>query len=236
MRTAKVNLAVVLCGIFGLAACDRAKADLETCRIAMAAKDWAAAETACRRAVDADGKSESGSIAAQWLDVIHRERNPPRQPPLDHSVEPTPAPDPLPTFLTWIAEHKGSLAKLPDPDCETAGATRGLCTVEDGVTEARYFKDAPDAVRFSTHVPGPVTCSALGAVTVMRWGERPGFLGAPGERCEFKSGPLAGLGGIIENNISRARVVNSGVHLFSPSFLARDRDFAASVKQDEAKR
>lgn len=234
---ARVSSVLVVAFALGFAGCaDKTKADLEACKIAMAAKEWTAARTACWRVVDADRNSEPSATAMQWLEVINRELNAPTPPgPVDRTGS-TPTPAPLPTFLAWVAAHRTGVAKLPDPDCETAGATRGLCTIEDGVTEARYFREAPDAVRFSTHVPGPVTCSALGAVTVMRWGERPGFLGAPGERCEFKSGPLAGLGGIIENNVSRAGVVNNGVHLFSASYLSRDRGFADAIKQDEAKR
>jgi hypothetical protein len=81
----------------------------------------------------------------------------------------------------------------------------------------RYWEAEPDAVRFSTRPASPATCAELGEHTVVRTWDVPAPNGQMVKRthCQFTTGPLAGMQGIVSAAIA-------DVHVFSPKFAQRD--------------
>ncbi len=81
----------------------------------------------------------------------------------------------------------------------------------------RYWEAEPDAVRFSTRPASPASCAELGEHTVVRSWDVPAPNGQMVKRthCQFTTGPLAGMQGIVSAAIA-------DVHVFSPKFAQRD--------------
>ena len=81
----------------------------------------------------------------------------------------------------------------------------------------RYWEAEPDAVRFSTRPASPASCADLGEHRVVRTWDVPAPGGQMVKRthCEFSSGPLAGMQGIVSAAIA-------DLHVFSPKYAQRE--------------
>jgi hypothetical protein len=140
------------------------------------------------------------------------------------------------TFLAWLKDNRAAPQKIDEqPFCQ-----RGLCSADfspDGDLKftAYYFVSTPKVARFQTHVFGDVSCSTLGAARLRAWGERPGLVGAAGESCEWREGPLKGLRALIEKNRSPDGKMEPGINVYSDEYLKRDADFAQAVRTDEGR-
>jgi hypothetical protein len=91
--------------------------------------------------------------------------------------------------------------------------------------EARYWEKESTAARFSTVMPGPITCEALGPHRVIRTWTIPG---TPVKRthCELTGGALAGMQALV------AEAVNGPVDVFTPRFAELDPAFLARLNNE----
>jgi hypothetical protein len=145
--------------------------------------------------------------------------------------------------LRWFLDSIAAVRIVPQkagpkPECEDDG----ICHLDvfddagDADLGVRYARAQPSAQRFSTHFPFEVWCPMLGAKAGVVWYERPGTIyAAGGSTCDFPDGsPLAGLRVLIENNHRPNGTFNTGVYVFSPAYLDRDRSFAEGLAKDLA--
>lgn len=120
--------------------------------------------------------------------------------------------------------------------CEPNGRCEVATTVaDDWAVGAYYFKGKPKASRFSISLNVEVDCATFNAVVTKSWSRTSAIDGAAGSGCIFTAGPLEGFGVIIEMNEGVDRVPRPGIHIFSPSYLKLDTDFAHAVSVDESR-
>jgi hypothetical protein len=91
--------------------------------------------------------------------------------------------------------------------------------------DARYWEKESTAARFSTVMPGPVTCDALGSNRVIRTWTIPGTP-VKRTRCELTGGALAGMQALV------AEAVNGPVEVFTPRFAELDPAFSARLNNE----
>jgi hypothetical protein len=176
---------------------------------------------------------------AFWVFVEDIEAVPPPKP------EPAPQPEALAqvkAFFDWIAKSPDGTVSvtIPPEGCEKSGPSRGLCEnhAESSVGGSSYttyfFKDLPQAIRFSTHVGAKLSCDQLGARTLQKWEQRPGALNvAAGSICAFSDKP-GGYQLLIENNRTPDGAFATGLHVYSPDYVRRDKSFAEALERDRA--
>ena len=90
---------------------------------------------------------------------------------------------------------------------------------------ARYWEKESTAARFSTVMPGPITCDALGPNRVIRSWTIPG---TPVKRthCELSGGTLAGTQALV------AEAVNGPLDVFTPRYVELDPAFAGRLNNE----
>jgi hypothetical protein len=89
----------------------------------------------------------------------------------------------------------------------------------------RYWEKESTAARFSTVMPGPVTCDALGANRVIRTWTIPGT-SVKRMHCELTGGTLAGMQALV------AEAVNGPVEVFTPRYVELDPAFSARLNNE----
>jgi hypothetical protein len=100
-------------------------------------------------------------------------------------------------------------------------AKERFCTASRAANQyqmmVRYWEAEPDAVRFSTRPASPASCEDLGPHTVVRTWDVPAPNGQMVKRthCQFTTGPLAGMQGVVSAAIA-------DLHVFNPKFAQRD--------------
>jgi hypothetical protein len=94
----------------------------------------------------------------------------------------------------------------------------GTRTAGDHTLTARYWDADKTLMRFATKFPAPVSCQDFGA-TVVKTFDVPATNGGSVKRsrCEFSSGPLAGMGLVV------SEAANAEAYIFVPGYLEKDR-------------
>ncbi len=138
--------------------------------------------------------------------------------------------DLLKVFLSWVAANRTaperasatpSCDPLPADDAKAAAAKQRLCTATRAAGEhqlvARYFEAETTAARFNVKLPDVTTCEEIGATQVKTWSvAATGGRTAARFRCEFTSGPLAGLHAVL------SQAVNADFYVFNPTYLDKE--------------
>ncbi|MFO7177580.1 MAG: hypothetical protein DIU78_002670 [Pseudomonadota bacterium] len=145
----------------------------------------------------------------------------------------------LKVFLSWARDHRNaadraSSAPVCDPpnpaDRKKEESKDRFCTAtrEAGTAtlQARYWAAEPAAVRFTVRLPEPTSCEELGAGAAVKTWQVPATLGRTAERfrCEFTSGPLAGMYAV------GSRAVNAELYVFSPAYLEKEPALKATLE------
>ncbi len=137
----------------------------------------------------------------------------------------------LQAFLSWTRDYRAAADRVStapvcdppkpgDPKKEESKERFCAATRNAGAVplEVRYWAAEPAAARFTVRLPEPTSCEELGAGRVVKTWQVPATLGRTAERfrCEFVSGPLAGLHAV------GSRAINSELYVFSPAYLEKE--------------
>ena len=140
----------------------------------------------------------------------------------------------LGAFTGWVAGARATPETASaSPSCEggeaeqkskerwcVARRTAGTYTLV-----ARYWEKESTAARFSTVMPGPITCDALGPNRVIRAWTIPG---TPVKRthCALTGGTLSGMQALV------AEAVNGPLDVFTPRYVELDPSFAGRLNNE----
>jgi hypothetical protein len=137
----------------------------------------------------------------------------------------------LKVFLGFVAGHRASADRASEaPSCDPPApddpkrdeskdrfcvATRAAGTHPLLV---RYWAAEPAVARFSVNLPDATSCEEIGASNVVKtWAVAAvGGKTTPRTRCEFTSGPLAGMHAVL------SQAVNADLYVFNPAYLDRE--------------
>ena len=135
----------------------------------------------------------------------------------------------LKVFLQWVADNraapdKASASPACDPPADAAKekAKERLCMGSRFAGQyqlsTRYWEAEPAIARFSVKLPDVTTCEEIGASTVLKTWQVATTNGATTTRyrCEFPSGPLAGMNAVL------SQAVNADLYVFNPSYLEKE--------------
>jgi hypothetical protein len=137
----------------------------------------------------------------------------------------------LKVFLGFVAGHRAtperaSAAPSCDPplpnDPKKEESKDRFCTATRAAGShplmVRYWAAEPAIARFSVKLPDSTTCEEIGAPKVLRMWSVPASGGrtAARSRCEFASGPLAGMHAVV------SQAVNADLYVFNPAYLERE--------------
>ena len=139
--------------------------------------------------------------------------------------------DLLKVFLGFVASNRNtpdraSAAPSCDPpapnDPKKDESKERFCTATRAAGThallARYWAAEPAVERFIVKLPDATTCEEIGAPKVLKtWSvAASGGKTAARSRCEFTSGPLAGMHAVV------SQAVNADVWVFNPAYLDRE--------------
>jgi hypothetical protein len=135
----------------------------------------------------------------------------------------------LKVFLQWVADNraapdKASASPACDPPADAAKekAKERLCMGSRFAGQyqlsTRYWEAEPAIARFSVKLPDVTTCEEIGASSVLKTWQVATTNGATTTRyrCEFPSGPLAGMNAVL------SQAVNADLYVFNPSYLEKE--------------
>jgi hypothetical protein len=137
----------------------------------------------------------------------------------------------LKTFLTWVAENRSAPDRASaTPTCDPPSANdplkekskKRLCnaTRTAGAFQlfAHYWDEEPKLALFNVKVPDVTSCEEIGAgKPVKTWPvAATGGRTTPRYRCEFTSGPLAGLSAVL------SQAINADLYVFEPGYIEKD--------------
>lgn len=137
----------------------------------------------------------------------------------------------LKVFLGFVAGHRNSADRASSaPSCDPPAANdrkkeeskERFCVATRAAGAhplvVRYWAAEPAVARFSVKLPGTTSCEELGATNVLKtWSVAAvGGKTTPRSRCEFATGPLAGMHAVL------SQAVNADVYVFSPTYLDRE--------------
>jgi hypothetical protein len=137
----------------------------------------------------------------------------------------------LKVFLSWVRDNRADPARAsvqPTCDAPAAGDPKGdkseerLCTASRMAGTApltvRYYQAQPAAARFSVKLAEPTTCEEIGAPKVVKTWQVAAMGGQTAQRfrCEFSTGPLAGLHAV------GSQALNAELYVFDPVYLERE--------------
>lgn len=139
--------------------------------------------------------------------------------------------DLLKVFLGFVAGHRNNPDRASaTPSCDPPApndpkkdqSQERFCTAtRTAGTHAilvRYWAADPPIARFSVKLPDATTCEEIGAPNVVKtWPvAATGGKTTPRFRCEFTSGPLAGMHAVL------SQAVNADFYVFNPAYLERE--------------
>jgi hypothetical protein len=143
----------------------------------------------------------------------------------------------LKVFLQWVADNRTAPERAsstpscdPAPDEATEKAKARLCSASrvagQSQLAARYWEAEPAIARFSVKLPDVTTCEEIGAGKVLKTWQVATTGGATTSRfrCEFPSGPLAGLNAVL------SQAVNADLYIFNPSYLEKEPAFRSILE------
>lgn len=139
--------------------------------------------------------------------------------------------DLLKVFLSWVRDNRADPSKASaQPTCDPPApndpkgdkSEERFCsaTRTAGTTplHARYYQAQPAAARFNVKLPEATTCEELGAPKVVKTWPVAATGGRTTQRfrCEFTSGPLAGMHAV------GSEAVNADLWVFDPVYLEKE--------------
>ena len=139
--------------------------------------------------------------------------------------------DLLKVFLGLVAGTRAAperASAAPSCDPPAAGDPKGEQSQERFCTGTRsagthpllvrYWAAEPAIARYTAKLPDATTCAELGAANVLKTWSVAATDGRSTERarCEFTSGPLAGLHAVV------SQAVNADLYVFNPAYLDRE--------------
>jgi hypothetical protein len=137
----------------------------------------------------------------------------------------------LKVFLGWVADNRlapdhASSSPSCDPpaanDPQKESSKQRLCTATRAAGQnqrlARYWAAEPAIARFNVKLPDVATCQEIGATKLLNTWQvaATGGRTTPRFRCEFTSGPLAGMNAVL------SQAVNADLFVFNPSYLEKE--------------
>lgn len=137
----------------------------------------------------------------------------------------------LKAFLGWVAASRNAADRAAAaPSCEPPAANDPkkeeskdrFCTATRAAgahpLQVRYWAAEPALARFSVKLPDVTSCEELGAGTVVKTWPVPATQGRSTQRfrCEFTSGPLAGMHAVL------SKAVNAELYVFNPAYLDKE--------------
>jgi hypothetical protein len=147
--------------------------------------------------------------------------------------------DLLKVFLSWVRDNRADPSKASaQPNCDPpaandpkgdkseerfCSASRTAGTTALGV---RYYQAQPAAARFNMKLPEATTCEEIGAPKLVKSWQVAATGGRTAQRfrCEFTSGPLAGLHAV------GSAAINADLYVFDPVYLERDPGMRAILE------
>lgn len=137
----------------------------------------------------------------------------------------------LKVFLGFVATHRNNPERASStPSCDPPApddpkkdeSKERFCAATRSAGSypmlVRFWAAEPSAVRFTVKLPDATSCEEIGAATTLKtWSVAAvGGKTTARSRCEFSTGPLAGMHAVL------SRAVNADLHLFHPSYLDRE--------------
>jgi hypothetical protein len=137
----------------------------------------------------------------------------------------------LKVFLGWVADNRLAPDRASSsPTCDPPAANdplkesskQRLCTATRAAGQnqllARYWAAEPAIARFNVKLPDVATCEEIGANKLLKTWQvaATGGRTTPRFRCEFPSGPLAGMNAVL------SQAVNADLYVFNPSYLEKE--------------
>ena len=137
----------------------------------------------------------------------------------------------LKTFLGWVAMHRGAADRASaNPSCDPPAPSdprkdqskERLCSATRlaGTYQlmARYWAADPSLSRFNVKLPDVTSCEEIGASRVLKTWQVAATQGRSTARfrCEFTSGPLAGMHAVL------SQAVNADLYVFNPGYLDKE--------------
>jgi hypothetical protein len=224
--------ALVLLGTFG-SACDQKDAGqcdqaLSVTRQAASAENFAAAaqwrEYAWKQCED------RGTLDALDREIVaKRAEVDARQRAVDERRRQTR--DLLKVFLGWVAANRSAPDRAAAaPSCDPPApndpkkdqSKDRWCTATRAAGPhallARYWAAEPALARFSVKLPDVTSCEEIGAPNVLKTWPVAATQGRSTQRfrCEFSTGPLAGMHAVL------SKAVNADLYVFNPAYLEKD--------------
>jgi hypothetical protein len=137
----------------------------------------------------------------------------------------------LKTFLTWVAENRAAPERASaTPTCDLPAkddplkdkSKKRLCTATRtaGAFQlfAHYWEEESKLALFNVKLPDVTSCEEIGATKVLKTWQVPATQGrtTPRFRCEFASGPLAGMNAVV------SQAINADLYVFEPGYVEKD--------------
>ncbi len=137
----------------------------------------------------------------------------------------------LKTFLTWVADNRAAPERASaTPTCDPPApddplkdkSKKRLCSATRQAgnfqLSARYWEEEPKRALFSVKLPDVTSCEEIGATRVLKTWQVPATQGRTTSRfrCEFASGPLAGMNAVL------SQAINADLYVFEPTYVEKD--------------